>query len=78
MAANLKADFFATRKKNSERKFYKWRVNFEVEWRGSRAGLPDFFGPKVPKRENISKDHKLCTPNCHTSYQMAINYTQWP
>jgi hypothetical protein len=23
MAANLKADFFATRKKNSERKFYK-------------------------------------------------------
>jgi hypothetical protein len=36
----------------------------------SSSGLPDFFGPNIPKYENIPNDNKL--------YQTAIMHTNIP
>jgi hypothetical protein len=34
-------------------------------------GLPDFFGPNIPKTENN-------IPNDHKQYPKAVNVTKWP
>jgi hypothetical protein len=34
-------------------------------------GLPDFFGPNIPKRENIPNDHKL------NQIRNGCKYSKW-
>jgi hypothetical protein len=44
---------------------------------GSRSGLPDFCGYNIPKWEKIPNSQKICIPNGHKIYQMAVKYTKW-
>jgi hypothetical protein len=44
---------------------------------GSRSGLPDFCGYNIPKWGKIPNSQKICIPNGHKIYQMAVKYTKW-
>jgi hypothetical protein len=45
--------------------------------RGTVQSCQIFLGPKIPKREKYTKEPQT-TPNGHTLFQMAMNYTKWP
>jgi hypothetical protein len=40
-------------------------------------GCQIFLGPNIPKRHKYTKGPQT-TPNGHTLFQVAINYTKWP